>query len=90
VKREPAARFSFLLATPIVLGAGLLKVAELVHMGGLSSQWPALLVGFVTAALAGLGCIHFLLRYLQRRRLYAFALYCTVFGIFCLILTLVR
>jgi undecaprenyl-diphosphatase len=90
VKREPAARFSFLLATPIILGAGLLKVAESVHMGGLISQGPALLVGFVTAALVGLGCIHFLLRYLQRRRLYVFALYCTVFGMFCLILTLVR
>jgi undecaprenyl pyrophosphate phosphatase UppP len=38
----------------------------------------------------GFGCVHFLLHYLRRRRLYVFAVYCTVFGLFCLILTLVR
>jgi undecaprenyl-diphosphatase len=90
VKREPAARFSFLLATPIILGAGLLKVVELVGGGGLATYGPALLVGFLAAAAVGLGCIHFLLRYLQRRRLYPFALYCAVFGITCLLVSLVR
>jgi undecaprenyl-diphosphatase len=90
VKREPAARFSFLLATPIILGAGMLKVGELVHMGGLAVQGPVLLVGFLAAAVVGFSCIHFLLRYLQRRRLYAFALYCAVFGIVCLLVKLVR
>jgi undecaprenyl-diphosphatase len=90
VKREPAARFSFLLATPIILGAGLLKVVELVGGGGLATYGPALLVGFLAAAAVGFGCIHFLLRYLQRRRLYAFASYCAVFGIICLLVSLVR
>jgi undecaprenyl-diphosphatase len=90
LKREPAAHFSFLLATPIILGAGLLKVVELARLGGLAMQGPVLLVGFVAAAVVGFGCIHLLLRYLQRRRLYAFAVYCTVFGIICLVLTLVR
>jgi undecaprenyl-diphosphatase len=90
VKREPAARFSFLLATPIILGAGLLKVGELVYAGGLAMQGPMLLIGFSAAAVVGFGCIHFLLRYLQRRRLYAFALYCAVFGIVCLLVKLVR
>jgi undecaprenyl-diphosphatase len=90
VKREPAAHFSFLLATPIILGAGLLKVVDLARMGGLTAQGPVLLVGFVTAAVVGFGCVHFLLHYLRRRRLYVFAVYCTVFGLFCLILTLVR
>jgi undecaprenyl-diphosphatase len=90
VKREPAARFSFLLATPIILGAGLLKVVELVGGGGLATYGPTLLVGFLAAAAVGLGCIHFLLRYLQRRPLYAFAFYCAVFGIICLLVSLVR
>jgi undecaprenyl pyrophosphate phosphatase UppP len=53
-------------------------------------QGPALLVGFVAAAVVGFGCIHLLLRYLQRRRLYAFAVYCTVFGAACLVLALGR
>ena len=88
LEREPAARFSFLLATPIILGAGLFKGVELVQMGGLMAQAPALIVGFVTAALVGLGCIHFLLSYLRRRRLYPFAAYCALVGLACLLVAL--
>ena len=90
MKREPAARFSFLLATPIILGAGLLKVVELGRMGGLLTQAPTLIAGFVAAAVVGFGCIHFLLQYLQRRRLYPFAVYCALVGIFSLLVSVVR
>ena len=90
LRREPAARFSFLLATPIILGAGLLKVLDLAQAGDLAAQAPVLIVGFVTAGLVGLGCIHFLMRYLQRRRLYPFAVYCAVAGVACLLVALVR
>lgn len=90
VRREPAARFSFLLATPIILGAGLLKVVELGRMGGLMAQAPVLIAGFAAAAVVGFGCIHFLLQYLQRRRLYPFAAYCALFGIFSLLVSVVR
>ena len=69
LQREPAARFSFLLATPIILGAGLLKVAGLAQAGDLATQAPMLIVGFVTAGVVGFGCIHFLMHYLQRHRL---------------------
>jgi len=81
LRREPAARFSFLLATPIILGAGLLQVVDLVQAGSLAAQFPVLGIGFLSALLSGLVCIHFLLRYLQRRPLYPFALYCAVLGI---------
>lgn len=90
LEREPAARFSFLLATPVILGAGLLQVTNLVQAGDLASQAPALVTGFLAAALAGWGCIHFLLRYLQRRRLYPFALYCAIVGLACLLVAAVR
>ncbi len=90
LKREPSARYSFFLATPIILGAGLFKVIDLVQMGGLTAQAPALIVGFATAAAVGLACIHFLLQYLQRRRLYPFAAYCAVFGIINLLVALWR
>jgi undecaprenyl-diphosphatase len=90
LRREPAARFSFLLATPVILGAGLLKVVDLAHMGGLAAQAPTLVVGFLAAGVVGFGCIHFLLRYLQRRRLYPFAIYCAAVGIACLSVVLVR
>jgi undecaprenyl-diphosphatase len=90
LKRESAARFSFLLATPIILGAGLLKVMDLAEVGGLAAQAPVLMVGFAAAGIVGYGCIHFLLRYLEQRRLYPFAVYCTVAGIVCLLVGLVR
>jgi undecaprenyl-diphosphatase len=90
LQREPAARFSFLLATPIILGAGLLQVVDLAQVGGLAAQAPTLIVGFLSAGVVGFGCIHFLLRYLQRRRLYPFAVYCAVVGVACLLVALVR
>jgi len=90
LRREPAARFSFLLATPIILGAGLLQTMDLAQAGNLAAQAPTLIVGFVTAGLVGFGCIHFLLRYLQRHRLYPFAVYCAVAGFICLLVALAR
>jgi undecaprenyl-diphosphatase len=88
VKRAPAARFSFLLATPIILGAGGLKVLDLAQAGNLLPHAPALITGFLAAGVVGYACIHLLLRYLQNRRLYPFAVYCTCFGVACLIIAL--
>jgi undecaprenyl-diphosphatase len=90
LKRESAARFSFLLSTPIILGAGLLKVMGLAQAGDLAAQAPVLVVGFVAAGLVGYGCIHFLLRYVQRRPLYLFSIYCTIAGVTCLFIALIR
>jgi undecaprenyl-diphosphatase len=86
LKREPAARFSFLLATPVILGAGAFKLLDLLQAGDLTRQMPMLIVGFLGAGIVGFGCIYFLLRYLQRRSLYPFAIYCAVAGIACLII----
>jgi undecaprenyl-diphosphatase len=87
LKREPAARFSFLLATPVILGAGAFKVLDVAQAGQLAGQIPALVVGLVGAGIVGFGCIYFLLRYLQQRPLYPFAVYCAVAGVICLIVT---
>lgn len=83
--RESAARFSFLLATPIVLGAGLVEVAQLAHAPDLLVQAPFLAAGFASALASGVLCIHWLLRHLRQRPLYLFALYCAVFAILCLV-----
>jgi undecaprenyl-diphosphatase len=85
LRREPAARFSFLLATPVILGAGGFKLLDLVQTGDLAGQISALIVGLVGASAVGFVCIHFLLRYLRRRRLYPFAIYCATAGTICLI-----
>ena len=65
--REAAARFSFLMGTPIIAGAAAWKARELLHSGLPSADVPALGVGMLGAAVAGLLAIAFLLEYLRRR-----------------------
>ncbi len=79
--REAAARFSFLLAIPIILGAGAHQLLGLRHAGGAPVAWGPLLVGFVVASAAGYAAIGALLRYLRTRSLTPFALYCALLGL---------
>lgn len=90
VKREAAARYSFLLATPIIFGAGLLQLVELFRAGAGGAQLAPLIVGFLAAAISGYVCIKFLLAYLQRGRLYVFAAYCWLAGSVSLIIFFTR
>lgn len=73
--REAAARFSFLLATPITLGAGLYGSRRLLTETHSGTEWLAIGVGFVVAVLSGLVAIGFLLTWLRRRSLTVFSLY---------------
>jgi undecaprenyl-diphosphatase len=72
--REAAARFSFLLATPILLGATLWQGRHLVG-GPVATDWTPIAIGVVAAGLTGLACIHFLLQYLRRHTFYLFVAY---------------
>jgi undecaprenyl-diphosphatase len=78
--RETAARFSFLLATPITLGAGLYGSRRLFEETLTSSEWMAIGVGFVAPMLAGLAAIGFLLAWLRRRSVTVFTLYRLAFA----------
>src|SRR6185369_9775350 len=75
LKREAAARFSFLMATPIILGAGLWKGRELLGGGLAAGDVLPLVVGLVAAAISGLLAIAFLLSYLRRRSMFIFIAY---------------
>jgi undecaprenyl-diphosphatase len=88
--RETAARYSFLLGVPAIAGAGLLAAAELAQSPTASEQIPQLLVTFLTAAIVGYACIHFLLSWLRERNLYLFAAYCIVFGTSYLLINWLR
>jgi undecaprenyl-diphosphatase len=90
VKRATAARFSFLLVVPAILGAGILSLLDLAGVGVLATDWPLLVSGFLAAAVSGYFCIRFLLSYLQRGRLYAFAVYVWLLGAASLVVVLVR
>jgi undecaprenyl-diphosphatase len=74
---EPAARFSFLLATPLILAAGLLEVPSLF---GATAQLPIYLAGAVVAAVTAYLSVRLLLRYFESGRLWPFAVYCAVLG----------
>jgi len=72
--RESAARFSFLLAMPIIAGAGLSKAVDVAHTG-LHGYGPQFFWGFVASAISGFVVIWFLLRYLRRHDFLIFMLY---------------
>ncbi len=84
LEREAAARYSFLLATPIIFGAGVLQLIKVLASGGVSGQLVPLILGFLAAAISGYLGIGWLLAYLQRSKLYAFAIYCWIAGMVCL------
>ena len=87
--REDAARFAFLLATPVILAAGLLELPKLTGpLGhGIHGQ---ILVGSVLSGLGAYVSVRFLTRYFQTRSLTPFAIYCVVFGLFSVIYLSVR
>ncbi len=89
LNRETAARFSFLLGIPAILGAGLLSALDIIRADNLAAQLPTLTAGFVAAAVSGYLCIHFLLTWLKNHSLYPFAIYCAAFGAIYLIATLI-
>jgi len=79
--REAAVRFSFLLSTPIIAGAALLKAHEL-HKEGLPAGMHApFIVGILVSALVGYAAIAWLIRYLQSNSLRAFIIYRIVAGV---------
>ncbi|MCC6169447.1 MAG: undecaprenyl-diphosphatase UppP [Caldilineaceae bacterium] len=82
LRRDEAARFSFLLGTPAFFGAGLLQLIDALSTDAaeVASQAPLLIIGFVVSALAGYLAIRGLLAYLRRHSLYVFAVYCVALG----------
>ena len=84
--RATAARFSFLLGVPAILGAGVLALVDVVEAGNVVSQAPVYLTTFLGAAVTGYACIHFLLTWLRQHSLHVFAAYCTGFGLLYLLL----
>lgn len=83
LERETAARFSFLLSTPIIAGAALKKLWDLhkAHAGIPVDERMAFIAGIVTAAISGAIVIQFFLAYLRRRSLDVFIWYRIIFGI---------
>lgn len=75
LKREEAARFSFLMSVPIIAGAGGLKLGQVISAGMTSHEVLLFAAGFISSAVVGYITIKFLLHYLANHSLRAFAYY---------------
>ena len=87
-RRDSAARFSFLLATPVVAGAAAVEGLHLLRHGIPADMRLPFLAGVLVAGVAGYAVIEFLIRYLQTRTLKIFIYYRLVFGLIILTLAI--
>ncbi len=83
-----AARFGFLLATPPILAAGLLKVGDLTGPNGNGVRGAAVIAA-ICAAITAVITVHFLTRYFKKGNLRPFGIYCILFGAFMTAFTIV-
>jgi undecaprenyl-diphosphatase len=88
--RPSAARFSFLMSIPVMIGAGAVAVVDLFKMPNYSGQIITILVGFATAAIVGYLSIRWLLHYLTSRSLYIFAVYSIIASLIVVLVYIIR
>lgn len=85
ISREEAAKFSFLMALPVILGATLLEAIDLVQTSGSvatnSVHWSAYAIGTVAAFASGYWACQWMIQWVKRTSLNAFALYCLLLGL---------
>ncbi|MGI5940186.1 MAG: undecaprenyl-diphosphate phosphatase [Thermoleophilia bacterium] len=86
--RPTAARFSFLLSIPVILGAFLVNLGD-ISMAFAGADGLAYVVGAISAAVSGFLAVSFLMRYLSRHRLRVFAVYTAVVGVIVIVLSLI-
>jgi undecaprenyl-diphosphatase len=88
--RAAAARFSFLMSVPVMVGAGVVAGKDLLDVPNFSSYLLPIGLATVVAGVVGFLTIRWLLGYLSRGSLYGFAIYCAVVGVVFWVLALVR
>jgi undecaprenyl-diphosphatase len=86
--REGAARFSFLLSTPIIFGAAMVKLPGVISNSSVITV--DFTIGMVVSCIAGIASIGFLLRYVQTKDFLPFAWYRFILGALVIIITMVR
>jgi len=84
LSHEDAARFSFLLATPVIFAAGVLKLPSLTGPAA-SHIHGQILVGVLVAFVVAYLSVRFLVRYFETRALTPFAIYSLVAGLICVV-----
>lgn len=79
--RAESAKFAFLMAIPIMLGAGTKKLLELITAGA-SVSWLPIIIGSITAFIVGLLAIHFMITFVKKHTLWPFIWYRIVLATF--------
>jgi len=81
LERGDSTRFAFLLATPIILGAGLKTLLDARKLAGLTAQLDIVAIGFAVSFVSGLAAVAFMVRYLRTHSLNAFVVYRVVLAL---------
>lgn len=84
--KKTAVRFSFLMSIPAILGALVLDIKDIFTAPSQTLSFLPVAMGMITAALSGYFAIKFLLRLVEKSKLSYFSIYCTLAGIFAIIL----
>lgn len=84
--KKAAADFSFLLSIPAILGGLVLEVKDVLEAGSLQIELLPLLVGMLSAGLTGFVAVKWMLKLIKQRKLWPFALYTALLGMFVIIM----
>jgi len=90
LQRADAARFSFLLSAPLIFGAGILQLVEVITQGIVLAEFVLLTAGFLSALISSYFVIRWLLNFLRSRSTVIFAYYCIGFSILNIIVYILR
>ena len=83
-ERSKAARYSFLLSIPVILGASMIYPLIKINYSEISTyNWFAIIVGTIVSGLVGYFCIKYFLKFVSKFSLCAFGYYCIIVGIIC-------
>ncbi|MBL8046427.1 MAG: undecaprenyl-diphosphatase UppP [Anaerolineales bacterium] len=84
LERPAAARFSFLMSIPVMLGAGIIALKDLLEIPNFTEYLLPVGVGFTVAGIVGYASIAWLLSFVRQRSFYGFAIYCVLVSVGCL------
>ena len=86
VDRDKVANFSFLMVLPVLAGAMLLEILDLLSIGEVSIPIGSLITGFFTSFVSGYLALTYLIKLLKRDKFYYFSFYCWIIGIVGIVL----
>lgn len=84
LRKEAALKFSFLMSIPVILGSVVLGVKDIVETSQ-SVDWVCLLAGMLSAGVSGYITIKFMLDFFRKKKMYVFAIYLIILGVFVIL-----